>query len=120
MSLSVSMTGLVSGLSLIVAIGAQNAFVLRQGLIGAHVFAVSLACSLSDAALIALGVTSFRQIAVVAPWFLPAMRYGGAVFLTWYGARNLYSALRSSEALTAEDACLKSRADFGDVPRADL
>jgi L-lysine exporter family protein LysE/ArgO len=104
MSLSVFTTGLLTGLSLIVAIGAQNAFVLRQGLMGAHVFAVSLACSLSDAALIALGVTSFRQIAVVVPWFLPAMRYGGAAFLIWYGARNLYSALRSSEALKAEDA----------------
>jgi L-lysine exporter family protein LysE/ArgO len=90
MSLSVYVTGLLTGLSLIVAIGAQNAFVLRQGLIGAHVFAVALACS--------------RQIAVAAPWFLPAMRYGGAAFLIWYGARNLYSALRSSEALKAEDA----------------
>ena len=85
MSFSVYLTGLLSGLSLIVAIGAQNAFVLRQGLLGAHVFAVSLACSLSDAALIALGVTSFRQIAVAAPWFVPAMRYGGAAFLIWYG-----------------------------------
>ena len=90
MSLSVYVTGLLTGLSLIVAIGAQNAFVLRQGLMGEHVFAVAFACSLSDAALIALGVTSFRQIAVMAPWFLPAMRYGGAAFLIWYGARNLY------------------------------
>ena len=79
----------MTGLSLIVAIGAQNAFVLRQGLLGAHVFAVSLACSLSDAALIALGVAGFRQMAVAAPWFVPAMRYGGAAFLIWYGARNL-------------------------------
>jgi L-lysine exporter family protein LysE/ArgO len=98
MSLSVTVTGLMAGLSLIVAIGAQNAFVLRQGLMGKDGFAVSLACSVSDAALIAIGVTSFRQIAVVAPWFVPAMRYGGAAFLIWYGARNLYSALRSSEA----------------------
>ena len=98
----------MTGLSLIVAIGAQNAHVLRQGLMGKHVFAVSLACSLSDAALIALGVTSFRQIAVVAPWVLPAMRYGGAAFLIWYGARNLYSALRSSEALAAGDVRVSS------------
>jgi L-lysine exporter family protein LysE/ArgO len=110
MSLSVCVTGLLTGLSLIVAIGAQNAFVLRQGLIGEHVFAVSLACSLSDAALIALGVTGFRQIAVAAPWFLPAMRYGGAAFLIWYGARNLYSAARSSEALAAGDARASSLA----------
>jgi len=108
MSLSVYVTGLMTGLSLIVAIGAQNAHVLRQGLMGKHVFAVSLACSLSDAALIALGVTSFRQIAVVAPWVLPAMRYGGAAFLIWYGARNLYSALRSSEALAAGDVRVSS------------
>jgi L-lysine exporter family protein LysE/ArgO len=71
MSPSVYLTGLMAGLSLIVAIGAQNAFVLRQGLMDKHVFAVSLACSVSDAALIALGVTSFRQIAVVAPWAVP-------------------------------------------------
>lgn len=101
MSLSIYLTGLMTGLSLIIAIGAQNAFVLRQGLMGAHVFAVSLACSLSDAAPIALGVTSFRQMAVAAPWFVPAMRYGGAAFLIWYGTRNLHSALRSSEALAA-------------------
>jgi L-lysine exporter family protein LysE/ArgO len=109
-SLSVFITGLLTGLSLIVAIGAQNAYVLRQGLLGAHVFAVALACSLSDAALIALGVASFRQIAVAAPWFLPAMRYGGAAFLIWYGARNLTSALRSSEALMAGDASSSSLA----------
>ena len=100
----------MSGLSLIVAIGAQNAFVLRQGLMGKHVFAICLACSLSDAALIAFGVTSFRQIAVAAPLFLPAMRYGGAAFLIWYGARNLYSALRSSKALQAVDARVSSLA----------
>jgi L-lysine exporter family protein LysE/ArgO len=104
MNLSIYLTGLMSGLSLIVAIGAQNAFVLRQGLMAKHVFAVCLACSLSDAALIALGVTSFRQIAAAAPLFVPAMRYGGAAFLIWYGGRNLYSALRSSEALVAADA----------------
>ena len=104
MSLSLYVTGLLTGLSLIVAIGAQNAFVLRQGLRNAHVFAVSLACSLSDAALIAFGVISFRQMAVAAPWFVPAMRYGGAAFLIWYGARNLYSALRLSGALATGDA----------------
>jgi L-lysine exporter family protein LysE/ArgO len=110
MNLPVAVTGLMSGLSLIVAIGAQNAFVLRQGLLGKHVFAVCLACSLSDAALIALGVTSFRQIAVAAPLFVPAMRYGGAAFLISYGARNLYSALRSSKALQAADARASSLA----------
>ena len=104
MSFPVYMTGLVTGLSLIVAIGAQNAFVLRQGLRNEHVFAICLACGLSDAVLIVLGVTSFLQIAALATWLGPIMRYGGAAFLIWYGASNLYSALRSSGALTAGEA----------------
>lgn len=89
------------GLTLIMAIGAQNAFVLRQGLRGDHVFAVCLACALSDAILITIGVTAFRQIAMVMPAIEPAMRYAGAAFLVWYGAKSLQSALRSSEALAA-------------------
>ncbi|KQR73310.1 LysE/ArgO family amino acid transporter [Rhizobium sp. Leaf341] len=92
-------TGLAMGLTLIVAIGAQNAFVLRQGLRNEHVFAVCLACAVSDAALIALGVTSFRQIAQILPGIDPIMRYGGAAFLFVYGARSLWSALRASSAL---------------------
>ena len=104
MSFSIYVTGLMTGLGLIVAIGAQNAFVMRQGLRNEHVFAVCLACGLSDAVLIVLGVTSFRQIAVLLPWLDPAMRCGGAAFLIWYGARNLYSALQSSGALAAGEA----------------
>lgn len=101
MDVSVYLTGLMMGLSLIVAIGAQNAFVLRQGLRNEHVFAVCLACGLSDTLLIVLGVTSLRQIAALIPWLDPVMRYGGAGFLIWYGAKSLYSALRSTGALAA-------------------
>ncbi|MBY5406175.1 MAG: LysE/ArgO family amino acid transporter [Rhizobium sp.] len=104
MNFSIYGTGLMMGLSLIVAIGAQNAFILRQGLRNEHVFAICLACAVSDAALIVLGVTSLQQIARLMPWLDPVMRYGGAVFLVWYGARSLYSALRSSTALTAAEA----------------
>ncbi|MCA1367132.1 amino acid transporter [Bradyrhizobium sp. BRP14] len=103
MNFSVFGTGLMMGLSLIVAIGAQNAFVLRQGLRNEHVFAVCLACGLSDAVLITLGVTSFRQIAALLPWLDPVMRYGGAAFLIWYGAKSLYSAFRSSGALAVQE-----------------
>ncbi|MGO8655505.1 LysE family transporter, partial [Rhizobium ruizarguesonis] len=60
MNFSIYGTGLMMGLSLIVAIGAQNAFILRQGLRNEHVFAVCLACAVSDAALIVLGVTSLQ------------------------------------------------------------
>jgi len=100
MSVSVFFTGVTMGLTLIVAIGAQNAFVLRQGLRGEHVFALCLLCAASDAALILLGVTSFSRIAALLPWVEPAMRYGGAAFLIWYGARSLRAALQSREALT--------------------
>ena len=103
MNLAVFLTGLGMGLSLIVAIGAQNAFVLRQGLKGEHVLAVSLACALSDAMLITLGVTSFARVAAWLPWLDPAMRLGGAAFLIVYGARNLLAALRGQETLAVTE-----------------
>jgi L-lysine exporter family protein LysE/ArgO len=99
---SVFLTGLGVGLGLILAIGAQNAFVLRQGLRGEHVLAVVLACAISDAVLIVLGVTSFARIASVLPWLDPVMRYAGAAFLGWYGWRAAVSAFRSTEALVVE------------------
>lgn len=104
MDIPVFIAGLSIGLSLIVAIGAQNAFVLRQGLKGEHVFAVCLACALSDAVLIFLGVTSFGQIAAVLPWLDPVMRFGGAAFLIWYGAKSMYSALKSHGALSVSES----------------
>lgn len=100
MAISVYLTGFSMGLSLIIAIGAQNAFVLRQGLRGEHVFLVCFTCAASDAALITLGVTSFGKIVTLLPWLDPLMRAAGAAFLAWYGARSLWSALHSSEALT--------------------
>lgn len=102
MALSAYIAGLASGLSLIVAIGAQNAFVLQRGLRGEHVFAVCLACALSDAVLIAAGVAGLRQMLALAPWLDAALRYAGAAFLVWYGARSLRSALRSQEALVVD------------------
>ena len=103
MSPSVYMTGLSMGLSLIVAIGAQNAFVLRQGLKREHVLPVVLACALSDALLIALGVTSLAQVIALMPWLEPAMRYGGAAFLLWYALRSLRSAMTSTDALKVDN-----------------
>lgn len=104
MNVLIYLTGLGIGLSLILAIGAQNAFVLRQGLKGEHVLPVCLACALSDAILIILGVTSFGQIARVLPWLDPLMRYGGAAFLAWYGARSMLAALRSADSLAIDQA----------------
>ncbi|EAR51773.1 hypothetical protein OG2516_06906 [Oceanicola granulosus HTCC2516] len=109
--MTIFFTGLAMSLSLIVAIGAQNAFVLRQGLRGEHVFAVCLACAVSDALLITLGVTSFQTIADWLPWLEPVMRYGGGAFLIWYGARSMLSALRSNAALSADTG--RARAGLG-------
>lgn len=97
------LAGLGIGLSLIVAIGAQNAFALKQGLLRNHVFAVCLFCAVSDAALIAAGVAGAGAIARNAPWFLQAMRWGGAAFLLWYGLRSARAAWHGGEALQVAD-----------------
>jgi L-lysine exporter family protein LysE/ArgO len=91
--------GLGTGLSLIVAIGAQNAFVLKQGLIQRHVFWVCLFCALSDAALILLGVMGMARVVAVAPLLADAMRWAGVAFLVWYGARSFRAAWHGGHAL---------------------
>ncbi|MEM9031129.1 MAG: LysE/ArgO family amino acid transporter [Pseudomonadota bacterium] len=91
--------GLAFGL--ILAIGAQNAFVLRQGLRREHVFWVVLACALSDAVLIVAGVAGFGWIAEAAPWLRPVMTWGGAAFLFAYGFLSFRRALGSAQSLEA-------------------
>jgi len=91
--------GFLLSLTLILAIGAQNAFVLRQGLRQEHVVWCCLTCAVSDALLIAAGVAGFGSLAQAVPWFEPVMRYGGAAFLIWYGARNALSAWRGGNVL---------------------
>ncbi|MEV7395776.1 LysE/ArgO family amino acid transporter [Aeromicrobium sp. NPDC092404] len=83
-ALVATLAGAGFGLSLIVAIGAQNAFVLRQGLRGEHVLAVVLVCAVSDVVLIALGVAGIGSLLELAPWLVDAMRIGGAAFLLTY------------------------------------
>lgn len=100
--------GFALSLTLILAIGAQNAFVLRQGVRRVHVFWVCLTCALSDALLIAGGVAGFGTLASNVPWFEPLMRYGGAAFLIWYGGRNALSAWRGGEAMQIEGQPLHS------------
>lgn len=93
--------GFALGLSLILAIGAQNAFVLRQGLRREHVFWVCLTCALSDALLIAAGVAGFGALATSLPWFETVMRFGGAAFLVCYGLLSFRRAWRGGSALQA-------------------
>jgi L-lysine exporter family protein LysE/ArgO len=98
--LNASVTGLLTGLSLIVAIGAQNAFVLRQGLRRAHVGAIVTVCLLSDVALILAGVSGIGAVVHHAGWALQAVRWFGVAFLVWYGLSSAWRARRPS-ALTA-------------------
>lgn len=79
--------GFLLGGSLIVAIGAQNAFVMRQGVLKAHIFWVCLFCSLCDAVLIWAGVFGLGVLIKAVPPLIPVMTYGGAAFLIWYGVK---------------------------------
>jgi len=98
--LGASFDGLLTGLSLIVAIGAQNAYVLRQGLRRARVATVVVVCALSDFALIIAGVSGIGAIVQHAGWALVLVRWFGVAFLTWYGLSSAWRA-RHPGALTA-------------------
>ncbi len=95
--------GMKLGLSLIVVIGAQNAFVLRQGILQRHVGPVVAFCALSDAALIGLGVALAGQLAA-NPLVMEALRYGGVAFLSYYAARSLVAALKGGGQVEAQGA----------------
>ena len=84
-SLAAALAGLGFGLSLIVAIGAQNAYVLRQGLRKEHVFVIVAICALSDALLIAVGVAGLGAIIQQLEWLLLLIEVVGGVFLCTYG-----------------------------------
>lgn len=92
-------SGFSIGLSLILAIGAQNAFVLKQGLLRKHVFLVCLICALSDAILITLGVMGFGEIVLAYPWIELFSKYAGAFFLISYGLISLYSSVKNTHNL---------------------
>lgn len=94
------LVGLGSGLSLIIAIGAQNAFVLRQGIRREHVLPVVLICGLTDALLETLGVFGIGLVIERAPLALEIVRWGGVAFLFWYAWSAARRALRP-ESLTA-------------------
>jgi L-lysine exporter family protein LysE/ArgO len=88
--------GLLTGLSLIIAIGAQNAFVLRQGLAREHVAPVVVICALSDLVLILAGVAGIGTVVRQAGWVIDVVRWLGVAFLSWYGVTSLLRARRTS------------------------
>ncbi len=92
--LSAGLTGFVTGFMLILAIGAQNAFVLRQGLARSHVFWLCLFCATSDAILVTTGVLGFSFLVEKYPSLPLVMAWAGAAFLMTYGMIRLVSAYR--------------------------
>lgn len=102
--------GFLLGGSLIIAIGAQNAFVLRQGLIPQHVFPIVLFCSVSDATLILLGVAGFGEAIKAVPTLLKAVQWGGAAFLVWYGLAAFRRAMQASSMEAGQGGGLTLRA----------
>lgn len=96
------LAGLGLGLSLIVAIGAQNVFVLRQGIRREHVLAVVIVCAVSDAVLIAAGVAGLGFLLQAAPWLVVVARIAGALFLFGYGLLAARRAWRGGEVLAVD------------------
>ncbi len=94
------LAGLGFGLSLIVAIGAQNAFVLRQGLRGEHVAVVVAICAVSDVVLIGAGVAGAGSVVSAVPWVLTVVRYAGGAFLLGYGFLAARRAVRGGTLTT--------------------
>ena len=109
--LSAFLTGFILGFSLILVIGAQNSFVLRQGLMGRHVFTVALFCSLSDALLISIGVAGIsiflnNYIDLVSDWLFGI----SAIWLAGYGLLRLKDAVIGKSILIAENSSVNGLA----------
>ncbi|MEN0071989.1 MAG: LysE/ArgO family amino acid transporter, partial [Propionicimonas sp.] len=105
--------GLGLGLSLIVAIGAQNVFVLRQGIRREHALAVAAICAASDAVLIVLGISGIGAATQLLPWLVEAVRWAGAAFLVGYGALAARRAVRPSGGTLAAPVVLAVPAPAG-------
>jgi len=101
LNLPVVLSGLALGASLIVAIGAQNAFVLRPGLRRRYVLAVASICTLSDWMLMTLGAVGFGSLVAAFPLVTHLAAWGGAAFLLVYGALSFRSAF-TRQSLDAE------------------
>jgi L-lysine exporter family protein LysE/ArgO len=103
-ALLVVLSGFLTTMALIAAIGAQNAFVLRQGIRGEHVLPVVAVCTVSDLVLVAVGIAGFGAIVTAHPDVVTVVRWAGAAFLLGYGALAARRALRPSSLTPAEEA----------------
>lgn len=99
--MNIVLTGLLTGLALIVAVGAQNAFLLRQGIRGEHVLPLVLVCLVSDVVGIAAGIAGLGAVLERWPAMLPLAQVGGAVYLLAFGVQSALRAWRP-QALSTE------------------
>ena len=106
--LAAATTGFLTSFALILAIGAQNAFVLKQGILRSHVFWVCLTCAVSDALLISAGVVGFGVIVTQFPSLPFIMSIGGGAFLIFYGLSRFVAAYKGNdqEALSTKSLAL--------------
>jgi L-lysine exporter family protein LysE/ArgO len=102
-SMIAAITGFFTGIGLIIAIGAQNAFVLRQGLRREYVFPIVLFAALSDALLIVVGIAGLGALIQGFPLALEVIRYAGAAYLTWFGISALRRAMKPSSLEAASE-----------------
>ncbi len=112
--------GFGTGLSLIVAIGAQNAFVLRQGILRQHVLPIVLICGLTDALLEILGIAGIGFVVERAPVVLEVIRWGGVAFLLWYAWGAARRAMQPGVLVADEGDAAGAGSDAGSLKRAVL
>jgi L-lysine exporter family protein LysE/ArgO len=98
------LVGFIASLTLIAAIGAQNAFVLRQGIRGEHVLTVVAVCTVSDIVLISAGIAGFGALISAHPSVVDIAKFGGAAFLVGYGLLAARRAWRPSSLTPSESA----------------
>ena len=102
--MNVVLAGLLAGLSLIIAIGAQNAFVIRQGLARNHVLIIVTICAISDTLLIVLGTAGLGSMVTALPWLIPVMRWLGVAYLTWFGINTVRAMFKNDYLDASGDA----------------
>ena len=91
--ITAALEGLALGASLIIAIGAQNAYVIRQGVKGEHVFAVAMVCAFIDITLISIGAAGVGTLIAQSPMLRTGAAWGGAIFLAVFGIMSVRAAI---------------------------
>jgi L-lysine exporter family protein LysE/ArgO len=102
--------GFIASMSLIVAIGAQNAYLLRLGLSRSHITVAVVLCASADATLIAVGIGGLGHLIARLPWLLTASKWIGVAYLVAFGAKSLWSARRPGALIAATSTTQTRRA----------